>query len=61
MKHTQDSLNLVDFAIEYPNKWHSYALDRKTLKAVKKACDLGIIEINEFNQFKLKEENNYSN
>ena len=56
MTHTIDSLNLVEFAMEYPNKWHTFGNDAKTRKAVKRAEHLGRIKTNEFNQFKLIED-----
>lgn len=55
LTYTKDSLHLTEFAIEYAGKWHTYARDTRTLKAVKRALDLGRIETNEFNQFRLKE------
>ncbi len=55
--HIKDSLKLVEFAQKYPNAWHNYAKDKKTLKAVERAVFLGRIITNEFNQFQLKGEN----
>jgi hypothetical protein len=34
MKLTNDQANLLRFLQKYPNQWHSYQSDHKTLKAV---------------------------
>lgn len=49
--HTNDSLNLTYFVRKYKG-WHSFAKDKRTLKAVERAKFLGVIEVNEFNQMR---------
>ena len=34
--HTNDSLNLLAFLEKYPNQWHGYSGDKRTLKAVER-------------------------
>lgn len=48
--------HLLGFAMRYPLTWHSFAGDRETVEAVCGLSNLGIIEVNEFNQFSLKSE-----
>ena len=47
---------LIKFLLQYPNEWHGYAADKETVSLVCATKNLGILEINEFNQMKLKSE-----
>ncbi len=44
----------LTFFVKYAGKWHTYAKDRETTDIVYKFAKLGILEINDFNQAKLK-------
>jgi len=46
--------SMLSFAREYPG-WHSFSQDVLTLRAAKGLAKKGLIEINEFGQFRLKE------
>jgi hypothetical protein len=35
---TKDEKAMLEFAMRYPYKWHTFALDAKTLKAVSGLC-----------------------
>jgi len=35
---TKDEKAMLEFAMKYSNKWHTFALDTKTLKAVSGLC-----------------------
>lgn len=54
LKHTKDSLKLTEFAMKYPDQWHSYSKDARTTKAVERAKFLNEIETNDCDQFKFK-------
>lgn len=43
IRHTEDSLSLVDFANRHAG-WQSYAKDKRTAKALERARDLGAVE-----------------
>lgn len=45
-------LRLLQFAIRYPG-WHSYGTDPITVRVVRSLESLGLIETNEFRQFRL--------
>jgi len=47
---------LVRFLLKYPDEWHSFASDKETAGIVCATSNLGILEVNEFNQMKLKSE-----
>jgi hypothetical protein len=49
-KHMRKTLA---FAIRYRDQWHSFARDRETRRAVSRLVELGFIEVNAFNQFRL--------
>lgn len=53
--YTQDGTqaDLIQFATDYPG-WHSFAQDRLTVEHVCASHNLGIIEVNEHSQFRLK-------
>ena len=40
------------FARKYPSEWHSYDQDSKTRKIVKSLADSGLLEVNQFGQFR---------
>lgn len=42
----------LEFAMKYPG-WHSYKMDRATENAVKRLAARNLVEINEFQQFRL--------
>jgi hypothetical protein len=46
-------LRLLKFAIKYHNEWHTFGTDSTTVNAVKSLCRLGLLEVNEFRQFRL--------
>ena len=48
--------HLLSFAMKHPLTWHSFAGDKETVEAVCGLHNLGIIEVNEHNQFSLKSE-----
>ena len=55
LTHTIDSLKLYEFLEKYPNRWHGYATDKKTLKALERVKILyPLVVTNEFNQMKLE-------
>ena len=45
---------LVNFALKYPGKWHSYTTDYHTVNLICATANLGIIKVNETDQFALK-------
>ena len=47
---------LIRFLLRYPNEWHSYNTDKQTVGVVCATSNLGILEVNEFDQMKLKSE-----
>jgi hypothetical protein len=51
LKHTTDSLRLVEFCQKHSG-WHSFATDKKTRKALERASILGQVEVNRFGQFR---------
>ena len=55
LTHTIDSLKLYAFLEKYPNRWHTYGTDKKTLKALERVKILyPLVVTNEFNQMKLE-------
>ena len=48
----KNSLRLLRFALKYAG-WHSYGFDRSTRDSVKTLQANGLIEVNEFRQFRL--------
>lgn len=42
----------LNFVTNYPKKWHSFSADRATKEAVNKLLKLGLVEINEYHQFR---------
>lgn len=48
--------DLVQFALDHTphGRWHSYAFNAQMVESVCSAVNLGIIKINEFDQFSLK-------
>ena len=48
----KNMIRLLRFALSYPG-WHSYGKDRSTTKALSRLCNLDLIEINSFRQFRL--------
>ena len=51
---TKGQLDLVKFALKYPNAWHSFADDKNTVELICATVNLRIIEINDCEQFKLR-------
>lgn len=47
----------VRFAMKYKGRWHTYSQDCKTIEGICGAANLGLIQLNEFGQFKAREEN----
>ena len=45
---------LVRFLMKYPDTWHSYANDKKTVSLVCATSNLGILKVNNNYQMKLK-------
>lgn len=45
-------LRLLKFAIKY-HGWHTYGKDRSTVSAVNTLSAMGLLELNEFRQFRL--------
>ena len=55
LTHTLDSQKVHEFALRHEGKWHGYAKDARTRKAVDRAEILGAIEVSrETEQFRLK-------
>lgn len=48
-------LRLLKFAIHYDG-WHTYGTDETTVRAIKSLVRLGLLETNEFRQFRLVKE-----
>lgn len=48
----KDTIDLINFAYKYKNKWHSIAKNKRTQHAMNKACKIGIIKINIYGQIK---------
>ena len=46
-------LRLLKFAIKYKG-WQGFGTDSTTVNAVKRLVGLGLLEVNEFRQFRLK-------
>lgn len=46
-------LRLLKFAIKYKG-WHGFGTDSSTVNAIKRLVGLGLLEVNEFRQFRLK-------
>jgi hypothetical protein len=46
---------MLEFLKKYPNTWHGYNDDFETRRIIKSMLERGLIETNEFNQFKLAE------
>ena len=51
-------LRLLKFAIKYPG-WHSYSIDRVTVKTIISLVEYGLLVVNERQQFKLNTGNKY--
>ena len=47
-------LRLLKFAIKY-QAWHTYGTDQSTVRAVNRLAGMGLLDVNEFRQFRLKE------
>lgn len=45
--------NALDFARKYPGKWHGYSKDKLTGGAINALKERGLVETNEFDQFRL--------
>ncbi len=48
-----DQIKLIKFALKYSGL-HTFAQDKRTVEVVCATHNLGIIKVNEFNQFQLK-------
>jgi len=53
---TKHQKHAINFLLKYPNKWHTYASDRLTVKVICSLVNLGIAEINQYHMFALKSE-----
>lgn len=51
---TKHQKNAVNFLLKYPDEWHTYNDDKLTVEVVCALVNLGIAEINQYQQFKLK-------
>ena len=51
---TKGQRKLVTFAIKYAGKWHGYSTDYHTVNLVCATANLGIIKVNDYDQFTLK-------
>jgi len=51
---TNSQKRLIEFVVKYPDKWHSYAPNKPTVEVVCATSNLGIIRVNECEQFQLK-------
>ena len=47
-------VKLIKFLVRYPDKWHTFASDKQTVSIVCASVNLGIVEINEYRQMRLK-------
>ncbi len=56
IKHTDDSLAATYFAQRHSG-WNTYALDKRTERAIERARELGAVETNEFRQFRAIDRN----
>lgn len=45
--------DMIQFASKYPG-WHSFAKDKRTVEHLCANVNLGILKINQFDQFRLK-------
>ena len=54
MKMGKNMKNALLFANKYAG-WHSYTTDRPTVNAINRLKDNGLVEVNEFQQFKVSE------
>lgn len=50
----KNMLRILRFAISYKG-WHTYGRDRSTVDAISRLSNLGLIEVNRFRQFRLKQ------
>ncbi len=50
---TTGQKKLITFALKYAGNWHSYSPDYFTVAIVSATVNLGIIELNDYGQFKL--------
>ena len=46
-------LRLLKFAIRFKG-WHGYGTDTATLRTIKSLVHLGLLEVNEYRQFRLR-------
>lgn len=49
--------DLIKFAAKYAEKWHTYSEDHKTVAAICAASNCGLINVNQFGQFKARGDN----
>ena len=46
--------HVLEFAFNNPG-WHTFHKDRTTIQAINSLVKLGLVEVNEYGQFRLKE------
>ena len=51
---SKNEKNALKFANRWPG-WHSYAKDTQTTKAIEGLKSKGLVEVNEFRQFKARD------
>ena len=51
-------LHLISFALKHKGEWHTFSDDKQTVELICATHNLGIIKVNEFQQFTLKSEFN---
>ncbi len=53
----ENLIRLVKFALKHKGKWHSFAPNAQTTRAICAASNASLVEVNKFSQFKAREEN----
>jgi hypothetical protein len=51
---TKGQRKLINFALKYADKWHTYSPDYHTVSLISATANLGIIKVNSHDQFALK-------
>lgn len=47
-----DASKLLDFCLKYPDQWHTYSTDKRTIRAIREVSKLSDLETSAFsNQF----------
>lgn len=50
----KSQVEMIQFALSYPDRWHSYSPDYETVDCLCANVNLGILDWNMFRQFRLK-------